>query len=76
MALFDFKKKTSRQYLLLSPAPTENSLLSGEGQMDWALLSQEELDEKVESNELAEDSRLFIVEREVKIHFQKTTHLD
>ena len=76
MALFDFKKKDSCQYLLLSPTASGSSLLGDEPPVDWEILSQEDLDTKVEQNDLSADSRLFVVEREVKIHLKKTTHLE
>ncbi|MDX2469905.1 MAG: hypothetical protein QNL04_04935 [SAR324 cluster bacterium] len=72
--LFDIKKKKEEQYLLLTPG--EPSLMGGETQATWELLDEAELDRRVAENELDDSSRLFVVDREIKIHFQKTTHLE
>ncbi len=73
--LFDIKKKKEEQYLLLTPG--EPSLMGGgESQANWELLDEAELERRVAENELDDGSRLFVVDREVKIHFQKTTHLE
>jgi len=76
MALFDIKKKKALQYLLLTPIAS--GPLGGivENQATWEVLEAEELERRVEENDLDEDCRLFVVDREISIRFEKTTHLD
>ncbi|MCP4749666.1 MAG: hypothetical protein GY866_02120 [Proteobacteria bacterium] len=42
----------------------------------WEVFDQEELEKRVEKNLLKEGSKLFKVEQEIAIRFEKITHLD
>ena len=66
--MLNIKKKKDIRYLYL--VPVEEDLAN------WEILSHEELEERVANNELEEDGRLFKVEKEVAIRFEKRTFLD
>lgn len=57
-----------KQYLMLRPEE--------EGLAKWEILDREELDRRVAANELLENCRLFPVGEEVKVRFERTTHLE
>ena len=61
--------------MLLTPS-APSPLGGDENQATWELIDEAELERRVEENELEDDCRLFAVDREIKIHFQKTTHLE
>jgi len=71
MLRFGTKKEqvqVCKQYLLLMPEDDELA--------KWELINQDELDRRVKENELHENCRLFPVGDEVKIRFERTTHLE
>ncbi len=68
--MFKFKKKKEKEKLFIYLVPVENELSK------WELLDEKELEKRVAENLLDEGSRLFSVDQEVKIRFEKVTHLD
>ena len=62
------KKSNASSYLYLVP--------SGENYAQWELLDQEELNRRVEANELKDGCRLFAVDKELSIRTEKTTFID
>ena len=42
----------------------------------WEIMDEDELKTRVEENTLVEGARLFKIEKEVPIHFERITHLD
>ena len=47
-----------------------------EGVAAWEEFDQEELDRRIEENLLAEGCRLFRIDREIKVSFERVTHLE
>ncbi|MBU2512543.1 hypothetical protein KJ966_14500 [bacterium] len=66
--MLNIKKKKDQQYLYLVPA--ENGLAK------WEIIEQDELENRVEENLLEEESRLFKIDKEIFIKFEKITHLE
>lgn len=66
--MFNIKKKQEHQYLYLVPVE--------DGLAKWKLLDQQELDERVESSQLEEGAKLFRIEQEITIRFEKIIHLE
>lgn len=66
--MFKFNKKKEKQFIYLTPA--ENDMVK------WELLDEKELETRVAENSLEEGSRLFRVDQEIKIRFEKVTHLE
>ncbi len=67
-AMINFSRKKSVQYLYLMP--------KADNLARWEVIDQEELDLRVEENRLSEGSRLFKIDHEVNIRFEKITHLE
>ena len=63
-----FKNKKDIQFIYLTPA--EDDLVR------WEFLDQEELDRRVEENLLVEGARLFKIDKEITIRFEKLTYLE
>ena len=66
--MFRFSRKENVQYLYL--VPRENGLAL------WELLDGEELERRTRQNLLEEGCRLFRVDREFSVRYEKTTHLE
>lgn len=66
--MFNIKKKQDHQYLYLVPVE--------DGLAKWELLDQQELDERVENGQLEEGAKLFRIEQEINVRFEKIIHLD
>lgn len=47
-----------------------------DGLAKWELIDQEELEKRVEQNLLEEGAKLFSVDQEINIRFEKITHLE
>ncbi|OGG95313.1 MAG: hypothetical protein A2527_07260 [Candidatus Lambdaproteobacteria bacterium RIFOXYD2_FULL_50_16] len=65
---FNLGKKKPSKYLYLVP--------SGENYAQWEILDQDELDRRVEANELKDNGRLFALDKELTIRTEKTTYID
>jgi len=61
-------KKHKPTYLYLVPTM--------DGEASWELLEHDELERRIDKNELAEEGRLFEIAKERKIRTEKTTFLD
>lgn len=77
--MFSFKKKKDdiekkpesaekKTYIHLIPASEKYG--------QWEILGQAEVDKRVADNSFEEESRLFLVGKEMKITFEKRTHLE
>ncbi len=66
--MLTIKKKKKQQYLYLEPV--ENGLAK------WEIIESDELENRVEENLLEENSRLFKIDKEILIKFEKITHLE
>ncbi len=67
-SMFGFSKNDRIQYIYLIPGEDNMAI--------WELLDQEELERRVRNNLLEEGSRVFRVDQEFNIRFEKTTHLE
>lgn len=68
--MFKFKKSNKdSQYILILPSDGGNFA-------EWELLENDELEERAQKNEIPEGARLFRVDQEVKIRFEKSTHIE
>ena len=63
-----FFDDSNSQYLYILP--------QNENLARWEILEQEELEEKLDNDKLVEGCRLFKIEREIKVSFERVTHLD
>jgi hypothetical protein len=66
--MLSIKKKKEQLYLYLTPVEHEVAR--------WEILDEQELKARAEENLLEEGARLFKIDKEVPIHFEKITHLD
>ncbi len=66
--MLSIKKKKAQTYLYLVPIEHEVAR--------WEVLDEQELTTRAEENLLEEGARLFKIDKEVPIHFEKITHLD
>ena len=66
--MLSIKKKRRHQYLYLVPVE--------DGLAKWEILEQEELEKMADENQLEENSRVFKLDQEVNIRFEKITHLE
>jgi hypothetical protein len=66
--MLKIKKKRSYSYLYLVPLE--------EGVAHWEIIDERELKLRVEENQLEEEARLFRIDKEIPIHFEKITHLE
>jgi len=66
--MLSIKKSKNYQYLYLIPVEEDTA--------KWEIIDENELKIRAEENLLVEGSRLFKIEREVPIRFEKITHLD
>ncbi len=66
--MLSIKKSKHHQFLYL--VPMEVDLVK------WEIMDEDELKTRVEENTLVEGARLFKIEKEVPIHFERITHLD
>ena len=66
-SLFKFNNENA-QYIYLMP--------SGDSHAKWELIDQEELEKRVQENTLEEGCRLFKVDQELNVRFERTTHIE
>ncbi|MDH5559357.1 MAG: hypothetical protein OEY59_00715 [Deltaproteobacteria bacterium] len=66
--MFNLSKKKEAKYLYLLPGPDDLA--------QWEVLNEEELEKRVKENRLEEGCKLFKIEQEVNIRFEKIIHLD
>lgn len=66
--MLNIKKKKKYQFLYLIPVE--------EGLAKWEVIEEDELEARVEENLLEEGSRLFRIDQEIAIRFEKITHLE
>ena len=66
--LLGFGKKREIRYMYIMPGE-ENS-------GTWEILSQEELEKRISDNLLQEGCRLFIIDEELKVSFERLTHIN
>jgi hypothetical protein len=66
--MFSLKRRKNATYLYVKPVK--------DGLARWEVINQKELDNRVEENLLENGSRLFKVDHEITIRFEKTTHLE
>ena len=66
--MLSIKKNKSQQYIYLVPVE--------EGLVKWEIIDDDELETRAEENALVEGARLFKIEKEVPIRFERITHLD
>ncbi|MBT4286803.1 MAG: hypothetical protein HOD92_05645 [Deltaproteobacteria bacterium] len=66
--MLNFAKNEPDQYLYLIPG--EDNLAR------WEILDQEELERRVKQNMLEDGCRLFRVDQEYKVRFEKMTHIE
>ncbi len=66
--MLSIKKKKDHLYLYLVPIESEVAR--------WEIIDEQELKIRADENLLEENARLFKIDKEVPIHFEKITHLD
>ncbi len=66
--MFSIKKKKENRYLYL--VPVEDNLAQ------YEVISQEELENRVDQNQLEEGAKLYKVDKEIVIRFEKITYLE
>lgn len=66
--MLTIKKKRKHQYLYLVPME--------DGLAKWEILEQEELEQRADDNQLEENARVFKLDQEVSLRFEKITHLE
>ena len=67
-SMFKFNSNESNLYIYILPGH--------ENQAEWEILDQEELERRVKQNALEEGCRLFRVDQELKVRFERKTHLE
>lgn len=67
-SMFNFTKNDHIQYIYLIPGEDNMAL--------WELLDQEELERRIKQNLLEEGCRLFRVNQEFNVRYEKTTYLE
>ncbi len=68
--MLSIKKSRSHQYLYLVPVEDE------EEKWEMEVIDENELKVRAEENSLVEGARLFKIEKEIPIRFERITHLD
>lgn len=66
--MLSIKKKRDYRYLYLVPLE--------EGVARWEIIDESELKVRANENQLEEEARLFRIDKEIPIHFEKITHLE
>jgi len=66
--MLNFAKNEPNQYLYLIPG--EDNLAM------WEILDQEELERRIKQNMLEDGCRLFRIDQEYKVRFERMTHIE
>ena len=66
--MLSIKKKKKEQYLVLVPLDDETAR--------WEIVDKAELGIRAAENQLAEETRVFKIDQEIKLRFEKITHLE
>ena len=66
--MLNFTKNEANQYIYLLPGEDNQAM--------WEILDQEELERRVRQNTLEDGCRLFRIDQEYKVRFERMTHLE
>lgn len=66
--LLGIGKKKEKQYMYIMPGVDNTGT--------WELLNEEELEKRINENRLEEGCRLFVIDQELKVSFERLTHID